>query len=87
MGAEIHMIRLSITNFSHLVFNIIADFILALFPWMVTWKLRISLKEKIALCITMSLGVVVAIISAVRTAWMEDPSVNAYNDYYFCKSL
>ncbi|KAG4030322.1 hypothetical protein MFRU_012g00640 [Monilinia fructicola] len=65
------------------IFNIIADFILALFPWMVTWKLRISLKEKIALCITMSLGVVVAIISAVRTAWMEDPSVNAYNDYYF----
>ncbi|KAF5873878.1 uncharacterized protein Bfra_005345 [Botrytis fragariae] len=65
------------------IFNIVADFVLALFPWMVTWKLRISLKEKIALCITMSLGVVVAIISAVRTAWMEDPSVDAYNDYYF----
>ncbi|KAK6601615.1 hypothetical protein H4I96_06956 [Botrytis cinerea] len=65
------------------IFNIVADFILALFPWMVTWKLKISLKEKIALCITMSLGVVIAIISAVRTAWMEDPSVDAYNDYYF----
>ncbi|TGO60764.1 hypothetical protein BOTNAR_0140g00060 [Botryotinia narcissicola] len=65
------------------IFNIVADFVLALFPWMVTWKLRISLKEKIALCITMSLGVVVAIISAIRTAWMEDPSVDAYNDYYF----
>ncbi|ESZ97602.1 hypothetical protein SBOR_2003 [Sclerotinia borealis F-4128] len=65
------------------IFNIVADFVLALFPWMVTWKLRISLKEKIALCITMSLGVVVAIISAVRTAWMQDPSVDAYNDYYF----
>ncbi|TGO92399.1 hypothetical protein BPOR_0004g00440 [Botrytis porri] len=63
--------------------NIVADFVLALFPWMVTWKLRISLKEKIALCITMSLGVVVAVISAVRTAWMEDPSVNTYDDYYF----
>ncbi|KAF7879296.1 hypothetical protein EAF04_000493 [Stromatinia cepivora] len=65
------------------IFNIIADFVLALFPWMVTWKLKISLKEKIALCITMSLGVVVAIISAVRTAWMNDPRVDAYNDYYF----
>ncbi|KAF7856194.1 uncharacterized protein EAF02_011453 [Botrytis sinoallii] len=65
------------------IFNIVADFVLALFPWMVTWKLKISLKEKIALCITMSLGVVVAIISAVRTAWMDDPSVDAYNDYYF----
>lgn len=65
------------------IFNIVADFVLALFPWMVTWKLKISLKEKIALCITMSLGIVVAIISAVRTAWMNDPSVDAYNDYYF----
>lgn len=78
------MISLSIINFS-LVFNIVADFVLALLPWVVTWRLRISLKEKIALCITMSLGVVVAVISAVRTAWMENPAVNAYNDYYFCE--
>ncbi|KAI9646227.1 hypothetical protein NHQ30_005667 [Ciborinia camelliae] len=65
------------------VFNIVADFVLALFPWMVTWKLRISLNEKIVLCMTMSLGVVVAIISAVRTAWMKNPAVDAYNEHYF----
>ncbi|KAM3076812.1 hypothetical protein ACMFMG_003720 [Clarireedia jacksonii] len=65
------------------IFNIVADFVLALFPWMVTWKLKISKKEKIALCVTMSLGIVVAIISAIRTAWMVNPKINAYNDYYF----
>ncbi|QSZ35167.1 hypothetical protein DSL72_008034 [Monilinia vaccinii-corymbosi] len=64
-------------------FNIVADFILALFPWIVTWKLKIGIKEKIGLCITMSLGVVVAVISAIRTAWMANPGINAYNDYYF----
>lgn len=59
---------------------------------MVTWKLKISIKEKVALCITMSLGVVVAVISAVRTAWMNNPhmmsmptmtiiSVSFYSDY------
>jgi hypothetical protein len=28
----------------------------------------------------------VAIVSAIRTAWMANPKINAYNDYYFCKS-
>lgn len=40
------------------VFNIIIDFVLSLFPWLVTWKLRIERYEKVGLCIAMSLGTV-----------------------------
>lgn len=38
------------------VFNIIIDFVLSLFPWLVTWKLRIERYEKVGLCVAMSLG-------------------------------
>lgn len=67
------------------IWNIIMDFVLALFPWLVIWKLNISKWEKIGLCGTMSLGVVVAVISAVRQSWMDDPANTAYNDWYFCE--
>ncbi|KAK9771792.1 hypothetical protein SCAR479_11580 [Seiridium cardinale] len=65
------------------IWNIIMDFVLALFPWMVIWKLKISQWEKIGLCGTMSLGVVVAVISAIRQAWMDNPASTQYDDLYF----
>lgn len=34
------------------------DFIFALFPWVVTWRLKLKKAEKIALCVTLSLGMV-----------------------------
>lgn len=43
---------------SRAVFNIIIDFVLSLFPWLVTWKLRIERYEKVGLCVAMSLGTV-----------------------------
>lgn len=61
------------------------DFVLALFPWLVTWKLRIKRLEKIGICVTMSLGVIVAIISTWRTAYMMSPDLNNYDAMYFCK--
>jgi hypothetical protein len=69
------------------IWNIIMDFVLALFPWMVIWKLKISKWEKIGLCGTMSLGVVVAVISAVRQSWMDNPANSNYDDWYFCEFL
>ncbi|KAF3761972.1 hypothetical protein M406DRAFT_16335, partial [Cryphonectria parasitica EP155] len=65
------------------MWNIIMDFVLALFPWLVTWKLRIKQIEKIGICVTMSLGVVVAIATSWRTAWMMSPGLNDYNEWYF----
>lgn len=32
------------------------DFVFAIFPWLITWKLDIKKTEKISLCITLSLG-------------------------------
>ena len=59
--------------------------------------------EKIALCATMSLGMLygpetlirlaqsltvdrIAIISAVRTSWMNRPIMHVHDEYYMCKS-
>jgi hypothetical protein len=37
------------------VYNIIMDFILAVFPWVITWNLDMRRVEKIGLCVAMSL--------------------------------
>lgn len=34
------------------------DFFLAAFPWVVLWKLNMPKKEKITICVSLSLGVV-----------------------------
>lgn len=67
------------------VYNIVTDFVLALFPWVVTWNLRIKRLEKIGICFTMSLGVVVAVISTWRTVYMMGPDMNNYDRWYFCE--
>ncbi|KAI1503589.1 hypothetical protein F5X99DRAFT_374875 [Biscogniauxia marginata] len=65
------------------VYNIAMDFVLAIFPWLVVWKLKMSRWEKVGLCWTMSLGVFVAMISAARVAWTTSPNNERYDDYYF----
>jgi hypothetical protein len=32
------------------------DFVFALYPWIITWKLNLKRAEKIALSVTLSLG-------------------------------
>lgn len=65
------------------MWNIITDFVLALFPWMVTWNMKIRRIEKIGMCVTMSLGVFVAAFSTWRTAYMMDPSISTYDHGWF----
>lgn len=38
------------------VYNIVMDFMFAIFPWFITWPLNLKRGEKIGLCITLSLG-------------------------------
>ncbi|CAN8098559.1 unnamed protein product [Discula destructiva] len=64
------------------IYNIVMDFIFALFPWLITWRLHLKRAEKIALCITLSLGVVVAIITAVRTWWKDTPLMHVHDEWY-----
>ncbi|KAK2025639.1 hypothetical protein LX32DRAFT_51819 [Colletotrichum zoysiae] len=54
------------------VYNIIMDFIFASFPWLITRSLEMKRAEKVGLCITMSLGMIVAIVSAIRVNWKDD---------------
>lgn len=65
------------------VYNILMDFVLALFPWAITWKLKMRRYEKMALAATMSLGMLVAIVSAVRTWWVGQPIYAAKDELYF----
>ncbi|KAI9150308.1 hypothetical protein HJFPF1_10067 [Paramyrothecium foliicola] len=54
------------------VYNIIMDFVFATFPWLIARRLELRRVEKIGLCLTMSLGIVVAVVAAVRVAWKDD---------------
>ncbi|CAO2651838.1 Nn.00g001210.m01.CDS01 [Neocucurbitaria sp. VM-36] len=66
------------------VYNIIMDFVLATFPWVITWKLDMRKVEKIGLCVTMSLGMIVAIIAAIRTGWKDEGNVK--DEWYFWRN-
>jgi hypothetical protein len=43
------------------------DFVFALYPWLITWKLDMRKAEKVGLCITMSLVSVLTFILANNT--------------------
>ncbi|KAF1918404.1 hypothetical protein BDU57DRAFT_537963 [Ampelomyces quisqualis] len=66
------------------VYNIIMDFVLATFPWVLTWNLDMRKAEKIGLCVTMSLGMIVAIVSAIRTGWKDEGNVK--DEWYFWRN-
>ncbi|TQN64149.1 hypothetical protein CSHISOI_11274 [Colletotrichum shisoi] len=54
------------------VYNIVMDFVFACFPWLITRTLEMKRAEKVGLCITMSLGMIVAIVSAIRVGWKDE---------------
>ena len=60
------------------------DFVLATFPWIITWDLPMRRIEKIGLCLTMSLGMIVAIIAAIRTGWKDNGNVK--DEWYFWRN-
>ncbi|KAJ4343437.1 hypothetical protein N0V87_000202 [Didymella glomerata] len=66
------------------VYNIIMDFVMATFPWLITWNLDMRKVEKIGLCLTMSLGMIVAIIAAIRTGWKDGG--NPKDEWYFWRN-
>ncbi|KAH6661221.1 hypothetical protein BKA67DRAFT_531287 [Truncatella angustata] len=66
------------------VYNIIMDFIFACLPWLIVRHLEMRKIEKIGLCITLSLGMVVAIVAAVRVSWKDDG--NTRDPYYIYRN-
>ncbi|KAI0133559.1 hypothetical protein BJ170DRAFT_166117 [Xylariales sp. AK1849] len=66
------------------VYNIIMDFIFASYPWLITRSLEMRRAEKIGLCVTLSLGMIVAIVSAIRISWKDDG--NSHDEYYIWRN-
>ncbi|KAM5344319.1 hypothetical protein ACJ41O_012856 [Fusarium nematophilum] len=66
------------------VYNIIMDFVFASFPWLITRSLEMRRVEKIGLCLTMSLGMIVAIVSAIRVGWKDQG--NDRDAYYIWRN-
>ncbi|TPX09367.1 uncharacterized protein E0L32_009411 [Thyridium curvatum] len=66
------------------VYNIIMDFIFAFIPWLVLKPLGLKKMEKIGLGLTMSLGMIVAIVAAVRVSWKNDE--NGRDEWFFWRN-
>ncbi|KAH7146106.1 hypothetical protein EDB81DRAFT_842367 [Dactylonectria macrodidyma] len=49
-----------------------ADFILALFPWLLIWHLQMRKREKVGVAVAMSLGILASITAAVKTSYLPD---------------
>ncbi|ROW00337.1 hypothetical protein VMCG_07328 [Cytospora schulzeri] len=64
------------------IYNIIMDFIFAIFPWFITWPLNLKRAEKVGLCVTLSLGMLIAVITAVRTWWKDTPLMHSHDHWY-----
>jgi hypothetical protein len=45
----------SLTNIQQPAYNILMDFIFAIYPWLIMWKLDMKKSEKLGLCVVMSL--------------------------------
>ncbi|KAK6194313.1 hypothetical protein LQW54_011587 [Pestalotiopsis sp. IQ-011] len=66
------------------VYNIIMDFVFATFPWLITRSLEMRRLEKVGLCVTLSLGMIVAIVAAVRVNWKDEG--NSRDPYYIWRN-
>ncbi|KAF5669975.1 hypothetical protein FHETE_4658 [Fusarium heterosporum] len=66
------------------IYNIIMDFVFASFPWLITRTLEMRRAEKVGLCLTMSLGMIVAIVSAIRVGWKDQG--NGRDMYYIWRN-
>ncbi|KAG8159328.1 hypothetical protein KVR01_010989 [Diaporthe batatas] len=64
------------------IYNIIMDFLFAIFPWFITWPLNLKRGEKIGLGVTLSLGMMIAIITAIRTWWKDTPLMHVHDWWY-----
>ncbi|KXJ86710.1 hypothetical protein Micbo1qcDRAFT_236774 [Microdochium bolleyi] len=66
------------------IYNIIMDFVFAMFPWWLTRTVDMRRFEKAGLCAVMSLGMLVAIVSAIRVSWKDDG--NDRDAYYIYRN-
>ncbi|KAI1452433.1 hypothetical protein F4805DRAFT_472420 [Annulohypoxylon moriforme] len=73
-------------NLTHIAFIMCSwsaamDFFLAAFPWVVLWNLNMQRREKITICVSLSLGVLAGICGVIRTSGLAVLSQTA--DYLY----
>ncbi|KAJ5663192.1 hypothetical protein N7507_003923 [Penicillium longicatenatum] len=62
------------------------DFILALFPWVILWKLQMKKREKFGIIIAMSMGVFASIAAFIKTSKLVN--VAELTDFtYYCTPI
>ncbi|KAB8274002.1 hypothetical protein BDV30DRAFT_248592 [Aspergillus minisclerotigenes] len=62
------------------------DFILALLPWLVIWKLQMKRREKLGIAIAMSLGIFAAATAFIKTTKLTNVS-NVADYTYACSEI
>ncbi|KAG4033231.1 hypothetical protein MFRU_005g02440 [Monilinia fructicola] len=60
------------------------DFFLAAFPWAVIWNLNMKRKEKITICVSLSLGIIAGLCGIVRTTTLD--ALGETDDYLYAVS-
>ncbi|KAI1474401.1 hypothetical protein F4774DRAFT_429925 [Daldinia eschscholtzii] len=75
--------RLDLTKIAYIMcsWSAAMDFFLAGFPWMVLWKLNMQKKEKVTICVSLSLGILAGVCGVIRTLGLGVLSVTA--DYLY----
>ncbi|KAJ6113368.1 hypothetical protein N7523_006685 [Penicillium sp. IBT 18751x] len=62
------------------------DFILALFPWVLLWKLQMKKREKFGIAVAMSMGVFAAVTAFIKTSKLVN--VSQVEDFtWFCSTI
>ncbi|KAJ5106125.1 hypothetical protein N7456_002800 [Penicillium angulare] len=59
----------------------VLDFVLAIFPWYALWNLNMKQKEKITICISLSLGIFAGVCGIIRTSGLNALTVST--DYLY----
>ncbi|KAL4953577.1 hypothetical protein BDW69DRAFT_184368 [Aspergillus filifer] len=59
----------------------VLDFVLAFFPWYALWQLNMKRKEKITICMSLSLGVFAGICGIIRTTGLS--ALTESKDYLY----
>ncbi|KAJ5692602.1 hypothetical protein N7462_002025, partial [Penicillium macrosclerotiorum] len=62
------------------------DFILALLPWVVLWKLEMKMREKVGIALAMSMGIFAAVTAFIKTSKLVN--VSQVQDFtWFCSTI
>ena len=69
------------------IINCVADLITTLLPIPLVMRLKMPLRERIGVCILLSLGVIVTVAGIVRTYYIWQSLINSWDETWFSYPL